>query len=82
MSSITEIKKGDISTMDALDREFEKRESIIKKELKFLFKANMRFTDWDVPEIDNKRAAQKLHAILQEGLDKIKSDIEAGEFDH
>jgi hypothetical protein len=74
-------KKGDIITMDALEKEFESREKTIKKELKFLFKANMRFTDWDIPEIDNKRAALKLHAILQEGLDKIKEDIDAGRFD-
>jgi hypothetical protein len=76
------IKREDIVTMDALEKEFKEREDTIKKELKFLFKANMRFTDWDIPEIDNKRAALKLHSILQDGLDQIKKDIEAGEFDN
>lgn len=74
-------EKGEIVTMDTLEKEFESREKTIKKELKFLFKANMRFTDWDIPEVDNKRAALKLHTILQEGLDKIKEDIDAGRFD-
>jgi hypothetical protein len=75
-------KKGDIITMDAMEKEFESREKTIKKELKFLFKANMRFTDWDVPEVDNKKAALKLHSILQDGLDKIKKDIDSGKFDN
>ncbi len=75
-------KKGEIITMDTLEKEFKSREETIKKELKFLFKANMRFTDWDIPEVDNEKAARKLHTILQEGLDKIKEDIDLGAFDN
>ncbi len=77
-----DINTADIITTRRLEKEFQSRERTIKKELKFLFKANMKFTDWDVPEVDNKKAALKLHAILKEGLDKIKKDIDAGEFDN
>ncbi len=73
---------SEVTTMDALNKEFQSREKTIKKELKFLFKTNMRFTDWDIPEVDNKKAALKLHTILQDGLNKIKKDIDSGEFDN
>ena len=61
--------------MDAIDKEFKNRKNEILKELKFLFKANMRITDWDVPEADNQKAANLLVDILQEGVDQIKEDI-------
>jgi hypothetical protein len=67
--------------MTTIEKEFASRKTEIKKELKFLFKANMKITDWDIPEADNTKAAEMLHAILQEGLDEIKEDIKAGKFD-
>ncbi len=67
--------------MTTVEKEFESRRSEIKKELKFLFKANMKITDWDIPEVDNNKAAMLLCKILQEGLDEIKIDISEGKFD-
>ena len=67
--------------MTTIEKEFQSREKEIKKELKFLFKANMKITDWDIPEVDNTKAAGILHHILQEGLDEIKEDIQNGKFD-
>jgi hypothetical protein len=67
--------------MTTIEKEFSSRKNEIKKELKFLFKANMKITDWDIPEVDNTKAAEILHTILQEGLDEIKEDIQAGKFD-
>ena len=67
--------------MTTIEKEFQSREKEIKKELKFLFKANMKITDWDIPEVDNTKAADILHHILQEGLDEIKEDIQSGKFD-
>ncbi len=67
--------------MDAIQKDLENRKSEIKKEMELLFKANMTITDWDVPEGDDNEAAKLLVAILQEALDEIKGDIEAGKYD-
>ena len=66
--------------MDTVQKELEARKSEIIKELELLFKTNMKITDWDVPETDDKEAAMIIANILQEGLDKIKADIEAGKY--
>ncbi len=74
-------KERGIKKMDTVEKEFKSRENEIKKELKFLFKANMRITSWDIPEPDNNKAAILLRQILQDGLDEIKDDIKNGKFD-
>ncbi len=73
-------KKEKKVKMDAIEKELQSRKNEIKKELKFLFKANMKMTDWDVPEADNQKAAQLLVDILEEGLKEIKEDIKNGKF--
>jgi hypothetical protein len=42
----------------------------------------MKITDWDVPEADDREAAQILLQIMQEELDKLKADVEAGKYDN
>jgi len=73
-------KEENIKNMDNVEKEFHAREDEIKKELKFLFKANMKITGWDIPEPDNQKAAEILATILQEGLDEIKDEIKEGKF--
>ncbi len=68
--------------MEAIQKEFEARKSEITQGLKLFFKANMTITDWDIPEVNDREAAKILVAIMQEGLDEIKADIEAGKFDY
>jgi len=68
--------------MDAIEKEFESRKAEIQKEMLSLFKVNMKITDWDVPEADDNKAAKILIQILQESLDTIKQDVEAGEYDY
>jgi uncharacterized protein YecE (DUF72 family) len=68
--------------MDPIQKELESRRKEIAKELELLFKANMKITDWDVPEADDRRAARMLLQILREELDRIETDIEAGKYDH
>ena len=67
--------------LSTIEKEFKSRKNEIKKELKFLFKANMKITDWDVPEVNNTKAASLLLDILKEGLAEIEADINAGKFD-
>lgn len=68
--------------MDAVEKELESRRVEIKKTVELMFKANMKITDWDVPEVDDKKAAQILLRMMQEALDEIKTDIAAGKYDY
>jgi hypothetical protein len=68
--------------MDIVEKELESRRKEIYKELELLFKANMKISDWDIPEADDAEVARRLLAIMQEGLDRIASDIEAGKYDN
>lgn len=68
--------------MDAVEKELQSRKEEIQKELELLFKANMRITDWDVPEADDRKAANIIVTILQDALNTIKNDIEAGKYDN
>jgi len=63
-------------------KELTGRKAEIQKELELLFKTNMKITDWDVPEADDKEAAKILLSILQEKLDSIRADIESGKYDN
>ena len=68
--------------MDIIEKELEKRRSTIAKEVEFLFNANMKFTDWDVPEADDNEAAILLIKIIKEEVAKIEADIEAGKYEN
>ena len=67
--------------MEAVQKELESRKSEIQKEMLDLFKINMKRTDWDVPEADDNQAAKILVKILQDTLDEIKADVDAGKYD-
>lgn len=66
--------------MKAMIKEFESRRSEIEKALELLFKANMKISDWDIPEADDTEAATILLAILQEKLDAIREDVKSGKY--
>ncbi len=61
--------------MDAVQKELASRKNEIKKELRLLFNANNRITGWDVPETDEKEAAELLLQVMQEALDELKDEI-------
>ncbi len=68
--------------MDVIQKELESRKAEIRSAMELLFKANMKITDWDVPEADDNEAAKILLKILQETLDEIKVDVIAGKYDY
>ena len=68
--------------MDIIQKELESRRSEIRTAMELLFKANMKITDWDVPEADDNKAANIIVDILQEILDEIKVDVKAGKYDY
>lgn len=65
----------------ATKKEFSNRKDEIEKELESLFKHNLKVADWDVPEVDNEKAAQLLLEILQNKLDLLKEDVANGKYD-
>ena len=68
--------------MDAVKKELESRRKEIAKGVELLFKANMKITDWDVPEADDNEAAKLLIKIIKEEVAKIEADIEAGKYEN
>ena len=69
-------------TKNPVAKEVESRRKEIAKELSLLFKANMKITDWDVPEANDREAAQMILQVMQEELGKIKAEVEAGKYDN
>ena len=65
---------------DMVEKEIDGRESEIKKALEILFKANMKITNWDVPEADDQKAAEMIVDILSKKLDEIKDDVKNGKY--
>ena len=68
--------------MNPVQKELESRRKEIAKELELLFKANMKITDWDVPEADDREAAKMLLQIISEELEKLKADVESGKYNN
>ena len=66
--------------MDIMQKELASRKDEIQKELELLFKTNMKIANWDVPEANDQEAAEILVKILQDGLEKIQQDVEAGKY--
>jgi hypothetical protein len=68
--------------MDTIQKELLGRKPEIQAAMQLLFKTNMKITDWDIPEADDKEGANILLDIMQEALDTIKADVEAGKYDN
>ena len=68
--------------MDAIQKELISRKVEIQKEVELLFKTNMKITDWDVPEADDKEGAKILLDMIQEKIDEIRADVNAGKYDN
>ena len=68
--------------MDAIQKELVSRKAEIQGAVALLFKANMKITDWDVPEADDKEGAKILLDMIQEKIDTIRAEVEAGKYDY
>lgn len=66
--------------MNPVEQDILRRKNEIVAEVNALFNANIKFTDWDVPEADDELAAKLIIDIMQEALDTLKDKLEAGEF--
>ncbi len=66
--------------MNPVEQDISRRKDEIISEVNALFNANIKFTDWDVPEADNELAAKLIIEIMQEALDGLKGKVDAGDF--
>ena len=68
--------------MQAIIKELESRKGEVEGAIELLFKTNMKITNWDVPEADDKQAAKILLDMMQEKIDEIRADVEAGKYNN
>lgn len=67
--------------MNPVEKDIQARKNEIMTEVRAVFKANMKFTDWDVPEADDRLAGELIIQVMQEALDTLKSELEEGKYD-
>ncbi|MCF6310597.1 MAG: hypothetical protein L3J19_09050 [Sulfurimonas sp.] len=68
--------------MDATTKGVEALKNEIRHEVRGIFKMNMKFEDWSVPETDDRKAAGLILIEMQNALDKLKDEFQAGEYDN
>jgi len=60
--------------MDETTKGIESLKKEIRMEIRAIFKVNMKFEGWSVPEMDDKRAAKEILEVMQEALDELKEE--------
>ena len=68
--------------MTPQEKEIAKMRDEIIAEMRAIFKANMKIFDWDIPENDDKASAELIVQTMQEALDTIKEEVQAGKYDN
>ncbi len=68
--------------MTPQEKELQAMKGEIEKEIRGIFKANMKIFDWDIPENDDKKAAELIIQTMQEALDGLKAEIAEGKYDN
>jgi len=54
----------------------------ITKEIRAIFKTNMKIFDWDIPENDDRESAQIILDVMQEAIDELKKEVAEGKYDN
>jgi len=67
--------------MTPQEKEMEMMKSEIIKEIRAIFKANMKIFDWDIPENDDRKSAELIIDVIQGSVDELKQEIADGKFD-
>ncbi len=68
--------------MDAVEKGVEALKNEIRHEVRGIFKINMKFEGWSVPESDSEQAANEIMNIMQKALDELKDEIKSGKYDN
>jgi len=68
--------------VSAQEKEMEMMKGEIRKEIRVIFKTNMKIFDWDIPENDDRKSAELIVASMREALDEISEEIASGKYDN
>jgi len=68
--------------MTPQEQEIKAMHNEIIKELRGVFKANMKVFDWDIPENDDNASAQLILNTMQEALDELKAEVNDGKYNN
>ena len=68
--------------MTPQEQEIKKMRSEIRKEIRAVFKVNMKRFDWDIPENDDRRSAELILKVMQDALDDLNKEISSGKYDN
>ena len=60
--------------MDETTKGVESLKNEIRREMRAIFKMNMTFEGWSVPEMDDKEAALEILKVMQDALDELKKE--------
>ena len=60
--------------MDETTKGVEALKNEIRREMRAIFKLNMTFEGWSVPEMDDKEAARGILKVMQDALDELKKE--------
>ena len=67
---------------DAVAKDLADRKAEIEGAIELLFKANMKITDWDVPEADDTEAANIILNIMEKKIHQLRDDVKAGKYEN
>jgi hypothetical protein len=67
--------------MTPQEQEIAKMHNEITKELRAVFKMNMKIFDWDIPENDDRKSAELIINVMQKAMNELKNEIKAGKYD-
>lgn len=67
--------------MTPQEQEIAKMESEIIKEMRAVFKVNMKIFDWDIPENDDRKSAELILEVMQNAMNELKQEVVAGKYD-
>jgi len=62
--------------MDETQKGVQSLKNEIRREVRAIFKMNMTFEGWSVPEMDDNEAGGKILKVMQEALDELKKENE------
>ena len=68
--------------MDAQHKELEMMRKEITKEVRAVFKANMKIFDWDIPENDGTESGKLILDAMQDALDELRKEVENGTYEN
>jgi ribosomal protein S20 len=68
--------------MDAQHKELEMMRKEITAEVRGIFKTNMKIFDWDIPENDDREAAELILDVMQEAIDTLRREVKGGKYDN